>query len=74
MNNERHTALTLLVLALTALTACERPHPVPRPTSVVVVAPAAPAKRYVMVCKSSRTGLKAQCGTPDAAMVGMKSE
>ena len=73
MINERRALLTLL--ALTALAACDRPHPGPRPATVVVVTPpAAPAKRYVMVCKSSRTGLKAQCGTPDAVMVGMKAE
>jgi hypothetical protein len=75
MINERRALLTLL--ALTALAACDRPHSTVRVregTVVVVTPPAAPAKRYVMVCKSSRTGLKAQCGTPDAVMVGMKAE
>jgi hypothetical protein len=75
MINERRAALTLLALALTALAACERPHRIVRSSQITVVAPpAAPPPRYVMICKSSRTGLPARCGTPGAVMVGMKPE
>jgi hypothetical protein len=28
----------------------------------------------VMVCRNSQTGQKAECGTPNAVMVGMKPE
>ena len=36
--------------------------------------PAPPAKKAVMVCRNSQTGAKAECGSPNAVMVGMKSE
>jgi len=72
MISERRALLLLLVLVAPA--ACERPHPAPPPVVATAPAPAPPLRRYMMVCKSSRTGLKAQCGTPDAVMVGMKPE
>ena len=75
MINERRAAITLLALVLATLAACERPHRIERSSRITVVTPpAAPQPRYVMVCKSSRTGLPARCGTPDAVMVGMKPE
>jgi hypothetical protein len=75
MIDERRSRLILMALVVAAPAACERPHPAPRAAPVVVApAPPPPAPRYVMVCKSSRTGLKARCGTPDAVMVGMKPE
>jgi hypothetical protein len=75
MIDERRARFALLILVLAAPAACDRPHRAPRPAPVVVVQPPAPpARNYVMVCKSSRTGLKARCGTPDAVMVGMKPE
>jgi hypothetical protein len=76
---ERRARLILATLLLVATAACERPSQPPTPPAPPVsptppAPPAPPAKTYVMVCKSSRTGLKAKCGTPDAVMVGMKPE
>ncbi|HXV00610.1 MAG TPA: hypothetical protein VG166_08935 [Caulobacteraceae bacterium] len=44
------------------------------PAAAAAPTPAAPAKKTVMVCRNSQTGAKAECGTPNAVMVGMKTE
>jgi hypothetical protein len=41
----------------------------PPPTAA---APAPPARMMKMVCRNSQTGAKADSGTPNAVMVGMK--
>jgi hypothetical protein len=73
MNTPTRAAVLALILI-----GCSRPTtPAPRhPAGPVVTAPAPqpPAKKAVMVCRNSRTGAKAECGTPDAVMVGMKTE
>ena len=67
-------ALTFLLLALSALWSCspapqaKAPPPAPPPVA------AAPAKMMKMVCRNSQTGGNAECGTPNAVMVGMKAE
>ena len=68
--------LVLLLLAAAALCACQRAPAAAEQPRVVSSAPPPrpPARNMVMICRSSRTGLKAQCGTPDAVMVGMKPE
>ena len=64
-----------LIAASGALSACSAPPPAaPKPAPAPVAAPAPPAKKAVMVCRNSQTGAKAECGTPNAVMVGMKTE
>jgi hypothetical protein len=67
----------MLALSLVFLVACGRapsdratPAAAPPPRAT----PPAPAKHYTMVCRNSRNGRKAECGTPNAVMVGMKSD
>ena len=58
--------------ALLALGACG-PKTVPaNPPAPQIAAPAPPAKMETMVCRNSQTGASAECGTPNAVMVGMK--
>jgi len=68
--------MRLLLLCALALAACS---PAPqRQAAAPAVAPAPPppppAKKATMICRNSQTGAKAECGTPNAVMVGMKSE
>ena len=67
------TALLTAFIALTATGACSPPNmrPAPPPTRPAVPAP---AKAMVMICKNSQTGLKVECGTSNAVMVGMKEK
>jgi hypothetical protein len=70
----RATALSGLLAAM-ALAACQ-PKTVPaNPPAPQAAAPApAPAKMQTMVCRNSQTGAAAECGTPNAVMVGMKDK
>jgi len=76
---KRVHAFVLIGLMSAGLTACDRGGPqvgYPPPAAAIIPPPPAPkpppAKPMVMVCKSSRTGLSAECGTSGAVMVGMK--
>jgi hypothetical protein len=67
-----------LLLLLLALAACS-PAPVHQATTPAKVAPTPappppPAKKATMICRNSQTGAKAECGTPNAVMVGIKTE
>jgi hypothetical protein len=80
----RSFALLCGVLTLAGLTSCQRApvaasgslsqstQSAPDNSTVNVAAP--PAQNMVMVCRNSQTGQKAECGTPNAVMVGMKPE
>ena len=72
-----HRTLIAIVAAAGALAACspapQAAAPAAAPTNTVAAAPA-PAKKVTMICRNSQTGAKAECGTPNAVMVGMKSE
>jgi hypothetical protein len=78
MNRTRLTLAVLSVLALTtALGACSKPAetappPAPAAAPQPAAAAAAPAKPMKMVCRNSQTGAKAECGSPNAVMVGME--
>jgi hypothetical protein len=64
------------VFAVAGLAACQ-PKTVPaNPPPPQVSAPpvAAPAKMVTMVCRNSQTGAAAECGTPNAVMVGVKEK
>ena len=64
-----------LVAACAVLGACSPPPAAaPKPAAAAVDRPAPPAKAAVMICRNSQTGAKAECGTPGAVMVGMKTE
>lgn len=64
-----------LITACAGLSACSAPPPAaPKPAPAAAAAPAPPAKKAVMVCRNSQTGAKAECGTPNAVMVGMTTE
>lgn len=69
----RSISLLLFILTLGTLTGCQRA-PAAKQEVVAPPPPPPPAKNMVMVCRNSRTGEKAACGTPDAVMVGMKPE
>lgn len=75
----KHTlwAAGALALSLVFLAACGRA-PADRATPAAAPAaspaPPAPAKHYTMVCRNSQNGRKAECGTPNAVMVGMKED
>ena len=71
-----------LILSVLALAACQ-PNTVPaNPPLHEVSAPPptggpsipAPAKNVIMVCRNSQTGATAECGTPNAVMVGVKEK
>jgi hypothetical protein len=67
-------ALPILLGAL-ALTACQKTVPANPPPPPQAAAPApAPAKMVTMVCRNSQTGASAECGTPNAVMVGVKEK
>jgi hypothetical protein len=75
MTDTRCVSLVLLALTLVSFGGCHRPHAaVDQPRTVSPQTPPPPARNMVMICRSSRTGRKATCGTPDAVMVGMKPE
>ena len=61
------------ILSLAALGACSKPAEPAPPAAAAqpAAAPAAPAKPMKMVCRNSQTGAKAECGSPNAVMVGM---
>jgi hypothetical protein len=63
------------LLAATALAACQ-PKTVPaNPPPPQAAAPAPPpAKMATMICRNSQTGATAECGTPNAVMVGIKEK
>jgi hypothetical protein len=77
-------ALFCGLLTLAGLTSCQRAPAAASgspsqptqsaPDNASVNAAAPPAQNMVMVCRNSQTGQKAECGTPDAVMVGMKPE
>jgi hypothetical protein len=74
-----HTRLPLALLSILALTtglgACSKPAdtaPAPVAEAAPAAAPAPPAKPMKMVCRNSQTGANAECGTPNAVMVGME--
>ena len=68
----------VLIAACGALSACSPPPRAavskPSPAPVATPAPPPPAKKAIMVCRNSQTGAKAECGAPNAVMVGMKTE
>jgi hypothetical protein len=70
--SHRATAFALLTLI------CGACGPAPKSSAPLATAtpiaapPQAPAKKAVMVCRDSQTGAKAECGTPNAVMVGIK--
>ena len=72
-----HRTLIALALTVGALGACspapQASAPAAAPTNTVAAA-SAPAKKVTMICRNSQTGAKAECGTPNAVMVGMKSD
>ncbi len=67
-------------LALIPLGACaphsQAPQSAPAPTAAppAAASPPLPAKHAKMICRNSQTGGKAECGTPNAVMVGIKEE
>ena len=64
-----------LLVAVLALGACSRPTPAPQPVAVAPAPPPpAPAKKAVMICRNSVDGRSVKCGTPNAVMVGVKSD
>jgi hypothetical protein len=67
-----------LAIALSSAGGCSRP-PAPQHEAAAPVAappppPLAPAKKAVMICRNSVDGRSVKCGTPNAVMVGIKSE
>jgi hypothetical protein len=69
-------ALAFLAVAGGWICACSPPpQPVaPKPAATPVAASAKTAKKATMICRNSQTGAKAECGTPNAVMVGIKTE
>ncbi len=74
----------LVLTALLALVACQKTAPAPAAaptdpqaaasTAAPNPAAAAPPKLQKMICRNSQTGAKAECGTPNAVMVGMEPQ
>lgn len=76
MTRELASGATLLVAVL-GLDACSRPAPGPQPAAIAPAPappPPAPAKKAVMICRNSVDGRSVKCGTPNAVMVGIKSD
>ena len=46
----------------------------PAPQAAAPTPPAAQPKMVTMVCRNSQTGTSAECGTPNAVMVGVKEK
>jgi hypothetical protein len=65
-------AIVLLNLACWACSPAPNSTAPPAPATAPAAAPPAAAKKAVMVCRNSQTGAKAECGTPNAVMVGIK--
>jgi hypothetical protein len=69
--------MRVLALCTLALAACS-PAPVHQapatPAATPAPPPPPPAKKATMICRDSQTGAKAECGTPNAVMVGIKTE
>ncbi len=62
--------------AIPLMCACA-PKATPRRQTAVAASPPTrtpPAKAATMICRNSQTGAAAECGTPNAVMVGIKSE
>ena len=72
-------SVAILALILGALCACS-PTPqsdAPKPAAAApanTAVPPPPTKKATMICRNSQTGAKAECGTPNAVMVGIKTE
>ena len=78
--NRSTISTIVLALALGGLWACS-PSPqstAPAPQAAAAPPPPAvpppPARKTTMICRNSQNGLKVECGTPNAVMVGMKTE
>ena len=64
-------------LVLFAVAGCQKQVPASPPVREVAApapTPAAPAKMVTMVCRNSQSGASAECGTPNAVMVGVKEK
>ena len=72
--NRSATAIVFLTLTCGACIPASNERAPPPPAAAVAPAPPAPAKKAVMVCRNSQTGAKAECGTPNAVMVGIKED
>jgi hypothetical protein len=70
--------LGILCLALCQIAACSRaPQPVaPAPVAAAPAPPPPPppARKAKMICRNSQDGRPVECGTPNAVMVGIKTE
>jgi hypothetical protein len=65
-------AVVILTLAIAAIASCS-PAPAPRPAAAAP-APTPPPRKATMICRNSQTGASAECGTPNAVMVGIRSQ
>ncbi len=67
-----------IVLGVLSLAACQpksvAANPPPPQNAAPPPTPATPAKMVTMVCRNSQTGASAECGTPNAVMVGVKEK
>ena len=72
MTLARASLLSVFLLAV----GCQKTVPANPPVAQVAAPPvaAAPAKMVTMVCRNSQTGAAAECGTPNAVMVGTKEQ
>ncbi len=74
MTRARDLAIPMFLVVL-ALMGCQKSvpaNPPPPQAAAPAPAPAAPPKMVTMVCRNSQTGASAECGTPNAVMVGTK--
>jgi hypothetical protein len=73
-----HISAALIFTAVSLFACSPAPPPAapkaPAVPAAVAPAPPPPAGKTVMICRNSQTGAKAECGTPNAVMVGMKTE
>ena len=72
-------AAPLLLAAGLALGACQKTEapqtPPPPPAQVSAPTPTTPpTKMAKMICRNSQTGASVECGTPNAVMVGIKTD
>ncbi len=61
-------------LAAMLVVACQRKTVPANPPPPPQAAAPAPVKMETMVCRNSQTGASAECGTPNAVMVGVKKK